>query len=82
MIKQYKFTELGETSRWQVLQFNMGKRKSITLKSGKTISRLRNGHTVYCNNPKKMQTKEYVFVDGKFRCLFPGPKYRGDIADS
>lgn len=71
------FTHVGETSRWQVRQFNMGKRKSLTLKNGVTFSRLRNGHTVVCNDHRKMQTREFVFVDGKFRSVTPHPTYVG-----
>ena len=71
------FVYIGETSKWQILQYNMHKRKSITLKNGVKWTRLKNGHTVYCNNHKKMRTDEYMFVDGKFRAVTPRPKYVG-----
>ena len=39
------FTYVGETSRYQVYQFNHGDRKSITLKTGAKFARFKNGHS-------------------------------------
>ena len=77
------FTYVGETSRYQIHKFNHGERKSITLKNGVKFSRFKNGHTLYVNNHKLMKTSEYVFVNGKFRSVFPAPKYVGiDMGES